>query len=101
MTRNEKRAYWAGIVEEFNDSDFSARKFCQSRELNYQMLLRWRRQFEEQEETGLSPFPFAEILPSHKLSLNCASLEISVDYDLPTFTLAKVIQALNLASKNS
>ena len=101
MTRNEKRAYWAGIVEEFNNSEFSAREFCQRRELNYQMLLRWRRQFEEKEETQISAFPFTEILPSQKLSLSCASLEISVDYDLPTSALAHVIQALNLASKNS
>lgn len=99
MTRNEKRTYWAGIVEEFNRSGFSAREFCQRRELSYQMLLRWKRQFEE--KTELSPFAFTEILPIQKLSLSCSSLEISVDYDLPISTLAQVIQALNLASKNS
>ena len=96
MTRDEKRKYWKGKVEEFECSGLSARAFCLQENLRYANLLRWRKELICSPVQNLS---FEEILPLQKFSLSSGCLEIKVDAAIDVSSLSLIIGALCDAAK--
>jgi hypothetical protein len=75
MNRDERTAYWRGVVEEQAQCELSAVTFCRDRHLKVEQFYRWRQRFRSQqgnETTG----GFLQLIPSTKKSRSGVCLHL-------------------------
>jgi hypothetical protein len=65
MNRDERTAYWHGLVDEQAQSGLSVAAFCRERHLKVEQFYRWRRRFQPQAGKGTTE-GFLQLIPASR-----------------------------------
>jgi hypothetical protein len=100
MNRDERTAYWRGLVDEQAQSELSAATFCRDRHLKVEQFYRWRRRFRPQQGND-RPDGFLQLIPSSEQSSSGVRLHlhnglwIELERDFDPHTLRTAIEVLS------
>jgi hypothetical protein len=99
MNRDERTAYWHGLVDEQAQSGLTVAAFCRERHLKVEQFYRWRRRFRPQPAQVVTG-GFLQLIPSSKQSSSGIRLHlrnglwIELEKGFDPHTLRTAIEAL-------
>jgi hypothetical protein len=70
MSRDERTAYWRGLIDQQAQSGMTAVAFCRDHHLKVEQFYRWRGRFRYQEEDNDKTDGFLQLIPSSKQVTN-------------------------------
>ena len=100
MTKQERSAYWQGLISKQIDSGLTGAAFCREHQINPGRFYHWRRRFRNEESRDRHLGAFVELVPYEKKSSagirirlgNGMSIEVERGFD--PLTLRAAIQAI-------
>jgi hypothetical protein len=66
MSREERTAYWRGLVDQQAKSGKTAACFCRAHHLKVEQFYRWRRRFRRQRQDNDKTEGFLQLIPASK-----------------------------------
>jgi hypothetical protein len=100
MNRDERTAYWRGLVDEQAQSELNAASFCRNRDLKVEQFYRWRRRFRPRSGNDRSG-GFVQLIPSSKPGHSGVRLHlrnglwIELDRDFDPDSLRRAVEVLH------
>jgi len=100
MTKEERSAYWQGLISKQMDSGLTGAAFCREHRINPGRFYHWRRRFQKEESRDRHLGAFLELVPCEKKSSagirirlgNGMSIDVERGFD--PVTLRTAIQAI-------